>query len=86
MSKYKNRQESIVVDAIQFIDDDYETLCAIGSMGIKLTVEYNPLRLEIDTPEGALIANKGDYVIKERANEFCLCRPDIFKRFYERLK
>lgn len=86
MPKYKDKQKPITIEAIQFLGDDYGNLCGIGSMGLKPIVKYNPLRLEIPTLEGTMIANVGDWVIKGANGEFYPCKPDIFKKTYERLK
>lgn len=39
--------------------------------------------MTIDTLEGAMIANPGDYIIKGINGEFYLCKPDIFEKTYE---
>ncbi len=39
--------------------------------------------LRIDTLEGTMSANKGDYIIKGLKGEFYPCKPDIFKMKYE---
>jgi len=37
----------------------------------------------IDTPEGALLALPGDYIIQGVANEFYPCKHDIFEKTYD---
>lgn len=39
----------------------------------------------IDTLEGAMRADLGDYVIKGVQGEFYPCKPDIFRATYEEL-
>ncbi|WP_306802689.1 hypothetical protein [Heyndrickxia coagulans] len=39
--------------------------------------------LTIETLEGELKANKGDYIIKGVQGEFYPCKPDIFEKTYE---
>lgn len=39
--------------------------------------------LKIETLEGDMIANKGDYIIEGVKGEFYPCKPDIFKETYE---
>lgn len=41
--------------------------------------------LEIDTLEGTMRANFGDYIIKGVQGEVYPCKPDIFKQTYEAL-
>jgi hypothetical protein len=37
----------------------------------------------IETLEGNMLANKGDYIIKGVKGEFYPCKPDIFEMSYE---
>lgn len=39
--------------------------------------------MTIETLEGAMIANIGDYIIKGVNGEFYPCKPDIFEKTYE---
>ena len=77
------RKRPVEIEAVQFLGDDYGNLCAIGSLGLKPEVLYDPLRLEIKTLEGNMTASKGDYIIKGVQGEFYPCKPDIFKLTYE---
>ena len=43
------------------------------------------LYIEIDTLEGTMRANLGDYIIKGIQGEFYPCKPDIFKETYEKI-
>lgn len=79
----KYRKKPVVIDAVQFNDNDYGTLVAIGSMGLKPIVFHEPLRLEIDTLEGVMTASVGDYIIKGVNGEFYPCKPDIFEKTYD---
>jgi hypothetical protein len=42
-----------------------------------------PLVIEIDTLEGVMRAEPGDWIIKGVAGEFYPCRDDIFRATYE---
>lgn len=42
--------------------------------------------IDIETLEGVMIANVGDYIIKGVQGEFYPCKPDIFKQTYDELK
>ncbi|WP_261781116.1 hypothetical protein [Clostridium botulinum] len=42
--------------------------------------------LYIETLEGTMKAEKGDYIIKGINGEFYPCKPDIFKKTYESVK
>jgi hypothetical protein len=43
-------------------------------------------KLEIETLEGIMIGDKGDYLIKGVAGELYPCKPDIFEMTYERVE
>ena len=84
MKKY--RKKPVVIEAIQFVD----TTERIGEiqefMGGIIRVDYadknNPI-IKIETLEGVMAANVGDYIIKGVKGEFYPCKPDIFEATYE---
>lgn len=82
----KYRKKPIIIEAVQFIDDDYGTLCALGSLGLKPNIKKDPLRIEIETLEGIMTASQGDFIIKGINGEFYPCKPDIFEKTYERIE
>ena len=41
--------------------------------------------LSINTLEGSMRVNKGDYIIKGVKGEFYPCKPDIFKMTYDKV-
>lgn len=42
-------------------------------------------RLEIETPEGIMTASEGDWVIMGVNGEVYPCKPDIFKKTYDKV-
>ena len=86
----KYRKKPVVIDAVQFtgsnsqeINDfiganSYEKCCSIG-------VGNNGERNEvlIETLEGTMRGDIGDWIIKGVQGEFCPCKPDIFEQSYE---
>ena len=52
------------------------------SDGIMLDEEHTPT-LDIDTLEGVISAQPGDYIVKGVNDEFYPCKPDIFEKTYE---
>jgi hypothetical protein len=86
----KYRKKPVVVDAIQFIDDIDVMEQLQEELGIDpVRVDYKDPKhpvLKIETLEGMMIANVGDYVIKGVNGEFYPCKPDIFKKTYELVK
>ena len=41
--------------------------------------------IEIETLEGTMKANKGDWIIKGVKGELYPCKPDVFKMTYEKV-
>lgn len=42
--------------------------------------------INIETLEGTMLANEGDYIIKGVSGELYPCKPDIFEKTYELLE
>jgi len=78
-------KKPVVIEAWLW-DESHKTLEMIGcgytscSGHSKRPDECTNLR--IHTLEGAMRADKGDYIIKGVAGEFYPCKPDIFKKTY----
>lgn len=81
----KYRSKPVEVEAVQFISDDYGNLCAIGELGVKPIIKSNPLRLEINTDEGNLIAMPGNYIVKDSIGRLVIYHHSIFEKIYERI-
>lgn len=45
----------------------------------------NPPWCEIKTPEGVIVAQTGDYIIRGVNGEIYSCKPDIFEKTYEKV-
>ena len=79
--------QPVTIEAIQFADDA-DTISNIhGFLGAETTVvSYeNPTApvLKINTLEGVMTAQVGDWIIKGIKGEFYPCKPDIFEATYE---
>lgn len=87
----KYRKKPVVIEAIQFIDEP-KTLAKISKFmngtSRPVRVSYddpeNPTML-IETLEGVMRADVGDYIIKGVQGEFYPCKPDIFEQTYEKI-
>jgi hypothetical protein len=89
----KFRKKPVVIDAIEFTIDAYfiETLRVF--CGDKAALKVIPgdnqpygsasAVVLIDTLEGQMTANVGDFIIKGVKGEFYPCKPDIFAATYE---
>jgi hypothetical protein len=51
-------------------------VCGVGDLSAKKWIE-------IDTLEGTMRANYGDWIIKGVNGEFYPCKPDIFEKTYD---
>lgn len=83
----KYRKKPVVIEAIQFFDDA-ESISLLSSFitGQDVVVDYKDIKnpvLKIETLEGTMFANIGDYIIKGVQGEFYPCKPNIFKETYE---
>lgn len=85
----KFRKKPVVVEAIQFLpnDESARSILQLGSAGsrqietlISPTGEYS---LYINTLEGKMKAEIGDWIIKGVSGELYPCKPDIFYKTYE---
>lgn len=77
MSKY--RKKPVVIEAMQYNGENLTDIMLFsGAVTVKITGE-----VIIDTLEGEMLVNKGDFVIKGVNREFYPCKPDIFEKSYE---
>lgn len=76
----KYRKKPVVVEAIQYTDDN---LTELFNFCNKAYFEHMSKLLVIDTLEGKMYANEGDYIIKGIHGEFYPCKPDVFEETYE---
>lgn len=92
MAKY--RKKPIVVEAIQWTGSNLEEIRNfVGNDLIENYIKHFDIErtlikqtlagIAINTLEGTIIVNYGDYIIKGMNNEFYPCKPDIFKQTYE---
>lgn len=78
MNKY--RKKPVVIEAVQWIGN-YEVIKDF--MKQEPVTEYQNEVLVIETLEGTMRADFGDYIIKGVNGEFYPCKPDIFEQTYE---
>jgi len=79
MAKY--RKKPVVIEAIQW-DGNLETLSIFPKEDIE-NVKLRDGYLYIQTLEGEMKANVGDYIIRGVKGEYYPCKPDIFEATYE---
>ena len=75
--KYTKRP--VVVEAIKL--KHYNVQECINFCGGKIS-SHSMTGVVIETLEGNMLVNEGDYIIKGVRNEFYSCKPDIFRETY----
>ncbi len=88
MAKY--RKKPVVIEAMQFNGlDDYLAIVAWmkecgDTHALANEVTYSTPIMLVQTLEGTMAANPGDWIIRGVKNEFYPCKPDVFAATYER--
>ncbi|MDO5116375.1 MAG: hypothetical protein Q4D58_09795 [Synergistaceae bacterium] len=80
--KYTKRP--VEIEAVRFEDsvECFDKLQALGLDPARIGRDVEPPVLRIDTLEGEMTAQLGDYIIKGVRGEFYPCKPDIFEETY----
>lgn len=86
----KYRKKPVEIEAIEFIDtperiEEIFNFMENETMRVDYSVYDRPAVL-IETLEGTMRADVGDYIIKGINGEFYPCKPDIFKKTYEEVE
>lgn len=89
----KFRKKPVVVEAVRWTGSNLEEIRNfVGSdlieecvelFDIKRTLKEMLVDIAIDTLEGTMRVDYGDYIIKGVQGEFYPCKPDIFEQTYE---
>lgn len=84
------RKKPVEVEAVRFdgvppdATNAEDLMAWIGDQSsLAFDDETDEVYLTIDTLEGLMRANLGDWIIKGVTGEFYPCKPDIFKATYE---
>ena len=83
----KYRKKPVTIDAIQW-DGSAESATPIidwaisGGARVQWSTE-TPQRLQIETLEGTMSVDPGEFIIKGVKGEFYPCKPEIFAATYE---
>ena len=90
----KYRKKPVVIEAMQ-LENNYDSIVKVvewvenidmstSVIGMNATVRnIQDYGYFINTLEGKMRANFGDYIIKGVQGEFYPCKPDIFEKTYE---
>ena len=82
------RKKPVVIDAFHFNMESLKELEELREFLKDAYVDINYLnegKIYIETLEGTMCANEGDYIIKGVRGEFYPCKPDIFELTYEKV-
>lgn len=86
MAKY--RKKPVEVEAVQFTRKNIIEVMKFTNNQVEIAV-YRPvigkMTGRIQTLEGYMILNENDWIIKGVKGEFYPCKPDIFKKTYEKV-
>lgn len=74
------RKKPVEVEAVLWTGSNTEDV--VPFMGAAVLRGRN---IEIETLEGTMTANPGDWIIRGIKGEFYPCKPDIFEGTYERV-
>lgn len=99
MGPQRFRKKPVVIEAMrlhaetsdsEFLDANTRAHATIagwmighGFRAFMVTGLGRPHGLQIETPEGIMSAEPGDWIIRGVAGEFYPCKPDIFEATYE---
>jgi len=78
----KFRKKPVVIEAIQLIEENIPAILEFCGDKIK---SHFLIGIVIETLEGDMLADKGDWIIKGVKGEFYPCKPDIFAMTYEQV-
>lgn len=76
------RKKPVTVQAVRLTDDNAADI--VKMIDGPVILDNGGPGLLIDTLEGLMHATPGDYLIRGVAGEFYPCKPDIFRRTYDR--
>ena len=85
MAKYRKRP--VVIEAVQWTGENFEELWRLlESKEGRAVYEESDMSIFLETLEGTMKAQVGDYIIKGVQGEIYPCKPDIFKSTYEQVE
>ena len=82
------RKKPVVIEAMEFTgrEDNYKDLMKFIPENTPVMYERAGItHVDIETLEGTMTADEGDYLIRGVKGEFYPCKPDIFKATYEEI-
>ena len=84
MSKY--RKNPVEVEAVRYMIDNTLPDWFMDRVTNNTIITHKDGTCDINTLEGIMKSNKGDYIILGVNGEVYPCKPDIFEKTYEEVK
>ena len=78
----KFRKKPVVIEAMQWNGNNLDEVFRFGDDN-DTALELQGEMIKIETLEGTMTAQIGDWIIKGVNGEFYPCKPDIFEKTYE---
>ena len=79
----KYRKKPVVIEAIQWLGNNFNEL-VFKFPGIKCAQKQDD-SLIVESLEGLVCSNIGDYIIKGIEGEFYSCKESVFNKSYEKV-
>lgn len=86
MNPQKYRKKPVVIEALIWNGGNAGQMRQFVNDPLEHKLNFAKGQLRINTLEGTMFANVGDYIIKGVQGEFYPCKPDIFEESYEPVK
>lgn len=82
------RKRPVVIRAVQWTGDNFDEICEfVKDQPVTLYKnDFGFTRLVIETLEGDMRAEVGDYIIQGVHGEYYPCKPNIFAETYEEIE
>lgn len=77
------RKRPVDVEAVQWNENWPTMLAFIVEQGGRAHIDFDGTVLVVETLEGDMRANAGDWIIRGVQGEFYPCKPDIFAATYD---
>ncbi len=81
----KFRKKPVVIEAVQWTGDNPNEVLELADFKIAIGLFETRRVVEIETLEGTMRGEIGDWIIKGVKGEFYPCKPDIFEATYDRV-
>ena len=81
----KYRKKPVVIEAVRYMIDDCMPDWFMDRVSSNTIIIHTDGTCDIETLEGTMKSNKGDFIILGINGEVYPCKPDIFEKTYERV-